>query len=103
VQDKDALSASPAFDDLTRRVITPTSLPPHCFAPAMRPAMIPVAPRPTGHDTPPQMGQTLFSASAPAKMDHHPAKRSVPDAMSLLVKEEPPPTAVSPATAGAAG
>jgi hypothetical protein len=50
----------------------------------MTPAMIPVVPMPIGQAELPHRGHMLFSARAPAKMDHHPAKRMMPDEMSFL-------------------
>lgn len=62
------------------------NLPPHNFAAAMKPAIMPVVPMPTGQAELPHTGQMLFKASAPAKIDHHPAKRIMVDDNSLVRK-----------------
>ena len=42
---------------------------------------------PTGQAEPPQTGHTLFSARTPAKIDHHPAKRTMADEKSFVMKD----------------
>ncbi len=64
--------------------------PPHCLRAAKKTAIIPVVPIPTGHTVLPQTGQTLFIERAPAKIDHHPAKRNAPVEIILLINEKFP-------------
>ena len=51
---------------------------------ASKPAIAPVAPMPTGQPVLPHTGHTLFSARAPAKIDHQPARRRSPEVTILL-------------------
>jgi hypothetical protein len=69
--------------------------------PANNPAITPVAPMPTGQAVLPHTGQTLFSARAPAKIDHHPAKRSMPEVMIFLPVDCTEETSVSEPVSGA--